>query len=118
VQRGRGRAPQSGCSTERTEAHYWPAAKKLLDPKEEREIGECLDLLDGGDLEIVQMVQAKVALTRGDIEEINSDSNDDNPEVVPPPLKEMIQAFQMLEENNLLVYTEDALDLVQAARRY
>jgi hypothetical protein len=41
-------------------------------------------------LEIVQMVQAKVGLARGDIEEIDSDSNDDNPEAVPPPLKEMI----------------------------
>jgi hypothetical protein len=89
-----------------------------VDIKEEQEIGECLDLLDGGDLEIVQMAQAKVGLARGNIEEINSDSNDDNPEAVPPPLKEMIQVCRMLEENSLLVYTEDALDLVQAARQY
>ena len=36
------------------------------------------------------MVQSKVGLARGDIEQIDSDSDDDNLEVVPPSLKEMI----------------------------
>ena len=87
----------------------------MLDPKEEREIGECLNVVDGGNLEIVAMVQAKVGLARGDIEEIDSDSDDDNPEVVPPSLKEMIEACRMLEENSLLV-CPDALDFVEAVR--
>jgi len=47
---------------------------ELLDPKEEREIGEYLNVFDGGDLEIIAMVQAK----RGDIEEIDSDSDDES----------------------------------------
>ena len=87
----------------------------MLDPKEEREIGECCNVVDGGDLEIIAMVQSKVGLARGDIEdieEIDSDSDDDNPEVVPPSLKEMIEACQMLEENCLLFGT-DSLDLVE-----
>ena len=91
---------------------------ELLDPKEEREIGECLDSFEGGDLEIVGIVQAEVGLARGDIEEIDSDSASDDPEVVPPSLKEMIEACRILEENSLVVYTEGVLNLVQAARRY
>ena len=62
------------------------------------------------------MVQAKVGLARGDIEEIDSDSDDDNPKV-PPSLKEMIDACQMLEENSLLVCT-DVLDFVEAACQF
>ena len=65
------------------------------------------------------MVQAEVGLARGDIEEIDSDSDDDDdPEVVPPSLKEIIEACQILEENSLVVCTEGALELVQAAPRY
>ena len=63
------------------------------------------------------MVQAEVGLARGDIEEIDSD-DDDDPEVVPPSLKEIIEACQILEENSLVVFTEGALELVQAAPRY
>jgi len=88
---------------------------ELLDPKEEREIGEYLDVVDGGDLEIIAMVQAK----RGNIEEIDSDSDsddDDHPEAVPPSLKEMIDTCWVLEEGSLLVCT-DALDFVEATRR-
>ena len=55
-------------------------------------------------------------VARGDIEEIDSDSDDDNPEVVPLSFKEMIEACRMLEENILLVCT-DALDFVEAAER-
>jgi len=60
------------------------------------------------------MVQSKVGLERGDIEEIDSDSDDDNLEVVPPSLKEMIEACQMLKENCLLFCT-DVLNFVEAA---
>jgi len=63
------------------------------------------------------VVQSKVGLARGDIEEIDSDSDDDNLEVVPPSLKEMVDACQMLEENCLLFCT-DVLDFVEAARRF
>ena len=49
---------------------------------------------------------------RGDIEEIvDSNSDEDNPKAVPPSLKEMIAACQMLEENGLLV-CNDVLDTV------
>jgi hypothetical protein len=95
-----------------------PTLEELLDPEEEREIGQSLDVSEGGDLEIVRMVQAKVGSARGDIIEINSDSDDSEPEVVPPSLKEMIEACRMLEDNTLHFCTEDALDFVQAAHQY
>ena len=89
---------------------------EMVDPIEERGIGECLGSLEGRDLdsEIVDMVQAKA---RGDIEEISSDSDDDEPEVVPPSLKRMIEACRKLEEDCLLVGVEDALDYIEAERR-
>jgi len=59
------------------------------------------------------MVQTK----RGDIEEIDSDSDDDHPKVVPPSLKKMIDTCQVLEEGSLLVCT-DALDFVEAAHQF
>ena len=90
---------------------------EMLDPKEEREVGECLNIVDGGDDEIIAMVRAKVGLARGDVEEISSDSDNGDPEVVPRSLKEMIEACRMLEENSLLVCT-DALDFVEAARQF
>jgi len=84
--------------------------EELLDPAEEWEIGQCLNVVDSGDMEIVSMVQVKA---RGNVEEINSDSDEDNPKVVPPSLKEMLAACQMLEENGLLVCT-DVLNIVEA----
>ena len=59
------------------------------------------------------MVQAK----GGDIEEIDSDSNDDQPEAVPPSLKEMIDACWVLEEGSLLICT-DVLDFIEATCRF
>ena len=50
--------------------------------------------------------------------EIDSNSDDDNinPEVVPPSPKEVIGACLILEDDSLVVCTEGALELVQAAR--
>ena len=90
---------------------------EMLDPIEEREIGENHVSFEGGNLdsEIVQIVQVKA---RGDaIEEISSDDDDDEPEVVPPSLKEMIEACRKLEGDCLLVGTEGALDFIEASRR-
>ena len=56
-----------------------------------------------------------MGLARGDIEKIDSDSD---PEVVPPSLKEVVEAYRILEENSLVICTEGALELVQATRRY
>ena len=99
-----------------------PTLEELVDPIEERGVGEWLYSLEGRDLdlEIVRMVQEEMGLARGDIEEIDSDSDSDSddPEVVPPSIKEMLEACRMLEEYSMVVCTEGSLELVQAARRY
>ena len=56
---------------------------------------------EGGDAEIVGMVQQEMGLVRGNTEEIDSG---DDPEVVPPPLKEMIKMRCIIEENSMVVY--------------
>ena len=66
---------------------------ELLDPEEEWEIGEKALFIEEGDNEIIGMVQAEIGLGSKDIQEIDSD---DEPEVVPPPLKEVIKYVVLL----------------------
>ena len=61
------------------------------------------------------MLVAKISLKQGDIEEIDSD---DEPEVVPPPLKEVIKMCHILEEYSMTVCTEGAFKFVKALREY
>jgi len=88
---------------------------ELLDPEEKRKIGENLYSFEGGDTEIVGVVQQEIGLGRGDIEEINSDND---PEVVPPPLKEMIKMCRTLEKHSMIVCTEGAFEFVKALHKY
>ncbi len=88
---------------------------ELLDPEEEREIGDSLYSFEGGDAEIVGMVQQEISLGRGEIEEIDSD---DDPEVAPLPLKEVIKMCRILEEQSMVVCTDGALKFVKALREY
>ncbi len=60
--------------------------------------------------------KTKGFLDPGDIEEI--DSGSDDPEVVPPSLKEMIKMCRILEENSMVVCTEGELELVKSVLRY
>jgi len=92
---------------------------ELLDPKEEREIGESLHAFGGGDVGVMRVVQQGIDLARGEIEEIEEiDSDDEGPEAAPPPLKEMIIMCRVIEENCMVVCTEGALEVVQSLRRY
>ena len=86
-----------------------------MDPEEEWEIGENIYAFEGGDAEIVGMVQQEMGLVSGSTEEIDSG---DEPEVVPPSLKEMIKMCRVIEENSMVVCTEGALELIKASRRY
>ena len=69
---------------------------EMVDLTEEQVLGDCLDSFEGRnlDVEIVQVVQAKVR--GGSVKEIGSDSISDEPEVVLPSLKEMIEVCQKL----------------------
>ena len=96
-----------------------PTLDELLDPIEEWEIKQNLDIIELEDLEIVQLVQQEAGLlARGDIEEIESDSSGDDPEVMLPSLKEMIKGCRMFEDKSLLVCAEGAFEMMQAAHRY
>ena len=88
---------------------------RLLDPEEEREIGENIYAFKGGDADIIGMVQQEMGSVRGTTEEIDSG---DDPEVVPPPLKEIIRMCRIIEESSMVVCTEGALALVKASRQY
>ena len=82
------------------------------------EIGESLHTFEGGDVEIIRVVQQGIDLARGKIEEIEEiDSDDEDPKAAPPPLKEMIMCW-VIEENCMVVCTEGALEVVQSLRRY
>jgi len=77
------------------------------------EIGESLHTFEGGDVEIIRAVQQGIDLARGEI-----DSNIEDPEAAPPPLKEMIRMCRVIEENCMIVCTEGALEVVQSLCRY
>ena len=86
-----------------------------MDLGEEREIGGTVSAFEGGDAEIVGIVQQEMGLVK-DTEE--DDSDGDEPEVVPPPLKEMIRMCRTIEENSMVVCTDGALEVVKALRQY
>ena len=86
-----------------------------MDPEEEQEIGENIYAFEGGDAEIIGMVQQEMGLVRCTTEEIDCG---DDPEVRLPPLKEMMRMCQIIEENSMVVCTEGALALVKASHQY
>ena len=91
----------------------------MWDPKEEWVIGEGMYSVEGGDAEIVEIVQQEIGLARGEIEEIESDDScDDDPKVAPPSLKEMIEMCWTLEENCMMVCSDGTLDFVRATCQY
>ena len=93
--------------------------EELLDPEEEREFGKNTYACEGGDVEIVRMVQREMALARGEIEDSeDSGSDDQDPEVTPPSLKEMMKMCQIIEEYSMVVCTDGVLEVVQSLRQY
>ena len=93
--------------------------EELLDPEEEQKIGEDPYVFEGGDAEIVKMVQREMGLAQGESEESEeSGSDDQDPEVTPPSLKEMMNMCQIIEEYSMVVCTDGALEVVQSLRRY
>jgi len=88
---------------------------KLLDPAEEWEIREELYSFEGGDADIIEMVQQEIGLGRGDIKEIDSD---DEPEVVAPPLKEVIKMCHILEEHSMAVCTTGVFKFLKSLCEY
>ena len=86
---------------------------ELLDPAEEWEIGEKLYSFEGGDADIIEVVQQEIGLGRGDVEEIESDDEPDRNSA--PPLKEVMKMCRILEEHSMTVCTTGAF---KALREY
>ena len=87
-----------------------------MDPEKEQEVGGDLYAFEGGDYEIVEVVQQEMASTSSEIEEIDSD--DEDPKAVPPSLNEMIDMCWVLEDNSMVVCTEGVLELIKALHQY
>ena len=83
----------------------------MTDPEEEWEIGENLYSFEGGDTEIVRMVQRRSAWGVGTL-------RDDDPEVMPPPLKEVMKMCHTLEEYSMVICPQGAFDFVKALHKY
>ncbi|KAI6101105.1 hypothetical protein EDD16DRAFT_1716677 [Pisolithus croceorrhizus] len=60
-----------------------PTIDEILDPKEEKEVGESQYTFKGGDAEIAAVVWHELALKQGEIVEVESDTED---EQTPPKL--------------------------------
>ena len=61
------------------------------------------------------MVQQEMGLAQGKIEESEeSGSDDQDPKVTPPSLKEMMKMCQIIEEYSMVVCTDGALEVVQS----
>jgi len=76
--------------------------EEILDPVEEREVGDDCDYeFPGGDNEIVEEVRRQMAIERGDIMEVDSDSEDgDKAENVTPEytFTQVFMLYQQLED--------------------
>ncbi|KAG1764954.1 hypothetical protein EDD22DRAFT_951411 [Suillus occidentalis] len=78
-----------------------PTVKELLDPVEEREVGGHDYKFPGGDKDIVEEVQRQMAIERGDIIEVDSDSEEHEEDEKTTPeytFTEVIALSQQLEE--------------------
>ncbi|KAG1731309.1 hypothetical protein EDD22DRAFT_852902 [Suillus occidentalis] len=78
-----------------------PTVEELLDPVEEREVGGHDYEFPGGDKDIVEEVQRQMAIERGDIIEVDSDSEEheeDEKTTLEYTFTEVIALSQQLEE--------------------
>ena len=72
AQKGRGRAPGLGGSTGSPEAHYWPACTCLrsFGTRRSEKLGRApIHSFEGGDVEIIWMIQWEMGLAKGESEE-------------------------------------------------
>ncbi|KAI6109416.1 hypothetical protein EDD16DRAFT_1522441 [Pisolithus croceorrhizus] len=95
-----------------------PTLDEILDPKEEQEIGESQYQFEGGDAEIVAMVQHELAVKQGEIVEIQSDDEDEEI-LVTPSTTDLIQMCKTLEVACVAAGDEDStLDLARSLQKW
>ncbi|KAI6118120.1 hypothetical protein F5141DRAFT_1211989 [Pisolithus sp. B1] len=95
-----------------------PTLDEILHPKEEQEIGESQYQFEGGDAEIVAMVQHELAVEWGEIVEIQSDDEDEEI-LVTPSTTDLIQMCKTLEVACVAAGDADStLDLARSLRKF
>lgn len=75
-----------------------PTIEELLDPVEEREVGDHDYEFPGGDNEIVEEARRQMAIERGDIMEVDSDSEDGNEDENATPEYTFTQVFTLCQQ--------------------
>lgn len=98
-----------------------PTLEDLVNPVEEREVGDSPYRFEGGDADIVAEVRREIAIQKGDIIELDADddSDDDVGDVVSRG--EVLKLCEMLEKSCLRYgndSTEFSIDLPRQLRRY
>lgn len=97
-----------------------PTLAELLDPMEERVVGESEFVFEGGIEEIVAQVYEEKAIAEGRVIEIDDSDSEDEPDGSKPAVgvPEMLQMCQLLEKAALDSGVEGSLDLSQSLRRF
>jgi hypothetical protein len=97
-----------------------PSLDDLLDPTEEQEIGDMPYWFEGGDAEIVAQVHHEQAIERGEVVEVDSDSEGDDDDDPPADLStaEIIRMCEQLERVALGSGLDGALEFLRNSRRF
>jgi hypothetical protein len=97
-----------------------PTLEDLVDPVEEREIGDSPYRFEGGDAEIVAVVQHEMAVARGDVIELEDSEDDAEDDVEDVPTRgEVIKLCEVLEKACLSYGDADfSLELPHQLRKY
>ncbi|KAI6110316.1 hypothetical protein EDD16DRAFT_1522324 [Pisolithus croceorrhizus] len=89
-------------------SHNWifgppPMIDEILDPKEEKEVGESQYMFEGGDAEVAAVVQHELALKQGEIVEVESDAEDEQtpPKLDYPDLIHMCETIEAITSSVL-----------------
>ncbi|KAG2074858.1 hypothetical protein BDR04DRAFT_1092450, partial [Suillus decipiens] len=81
-----------------------PTLEELLDPTEEREMGEC-PAFEGCDKAIANEVHREIAVASGEIIEIDSDFDDDNSVAASHHMDRSTASNLKLDECNMVIYS-------------
>ncbi|KIN96796.1 hypothetical protein M404DRAFT_162309, partial [Pisolithus tinctorius Marx 270] len=91
-----------------------PTVNEILNPKEEREVGKPQYAFEGGDAEIVAVVENELAIKWGEIVEIESDDDEDQQMPPIPSYTDLISMCQTLETACMVVSDANStLELAQ-----
>ena len=96
-----------------------PTLEDLVNPVEECEIGDSLYRFEGGDAEIVAVVQHEMAVARGDVIELEDSEDDSEDDEDVPTRGEVVKLCEVLEKACLSYGDADfSLELPHQLHKY